>query len=242
MKFLTGRDAPTPITLATTTVPATTDWIQSRNEIQDTARDALVFAQTKMSIYYDKKHKPLTLKPGDKAFIALKGSMQSGYHLPNTISHKLSSQRAGPFTVIRAVGRLAYELDIPTTWKIHPVISVAHLEPYKDDPYQRALPAPLPDVIADEDEDGEHEEWEVEEIIGDRFNKRRKRNEWLVKWRNFGPEQNTWEPIENLANAGTIFDDYKAKSNPVTVASTFFLPCPHAPPTANAFLATLSFL
>jgi hypothetical protein len=57
-----------------------------------------------MALYYDKKHKPLHLKPGDKAFIALLGSMESGYHLPNTVSHKLSAQRVGPFEVLRAVG------------------------------------------------------------------------------------------------------------------------------------------
>src|ERR1700724_4651841 len=103
-----------------------------------------------MSIYYDKKHQPLTLKPGDKAFISLKGSMQSGYHLPNTISHKLSSQRVGPFEVVRAVGRLAYEMKIPSTWKIHPIISVAHLEPYKADPFGRTQPPPPPDIVLDD--------------------------------------------------------------------------------------------
>ena len=82
----------------------------------------------------------------------------------------------------------------------------------------------------------------MEEIVGDRYNKRRKRHEWLIKWKNFRPEQNTWEPIENLTNAMEILDEYRGQSNPITVASTFFLPCLHPPPLANAFLATLSLL
>jgi hypothetical protein len=92
MKFLTGLNAPSPLALASTELPrSTSEWSQTRDEIQQSSRDALIFAQTKMSIYYDKKHKPLTLKPGDHAFISLAGSMDTGYHLPNTVSHKLSA-------------------------------------------------------------------------------------------------------------------------------------------------------
>jgi hypothetical protein len=191
-----------------------------------------------MSLYYDKKHKPLKLNPDDKAYISLAGSMETGYHLPTTTSHKLSPQRVGPFTILRVVSRLAYELEIPRTWKIHPVISVAHLEPYKPYPFNRIEPTPVPDVITDDAGD-EHEEWEAEKIVSERYNKRRKPNEWLVKWKNFGPEQNTWEPIENLSNAPELIDGFRSNKNPVTIASTFFLPSPYPPPQVNAFLATI---
>jgi hypothetical protein len=162
--------------------------------------------------------------------------MDTGYHLPNTISHKLSPQRVGPFTVVKPVGKLAFELDIPPTWKIHRVISIAHLEPYKADPFDRSIPA-LPDTIADDD--GEHQEWEVEEIVNHRFNRRRKREEWFVKWKNCGPEQNTWEPIENLSNSLDVLDEFRSLHNPVTVASTFFLPSTHPRPLVNTFLSTV---
>ena len=240
MKFLTGQDAPTPLTITTTSaLPAPTqDWVQARNEIQEAARDALIFAQAKMSIYYDKKHKPLVLIPGQKAYIRLVSSMDTGYHLPNTISHKLSPQRVGPFEVLRAVGRLAYELKIPSTWKIHPMISIAYLEPYKDDTYGHTTETPVPDIITDDT--NEYEEWEAEELVTKRYNKRRKRDEWLVKWKNFGPEHNTWEPSENLANATNLIEDFNREKNLLLVASTFFLPSTHLPPMANAFLATLS--
>jgi len=240
MKFLTGLDAPNTLaTVATTALPSSTasDWVQTRNEIQDSARDALVFAQTKMAHYYDKRHKPLFLKPGDKAFVRLAGTMNVGYHLRNTTSHKLSQQLVGPFTHNLAISRLAYELEIPATWKIHPVISIAHLEPTKNDPYNRTEP-PMPDIIADDS--GEHEEWEAEEIVAERFNKRRKRREWLIKWKSFSPENNTWEPAEHLANAGELIDDFRAAKTPVIAGSTFFLPSHHPPPLANAFMISWS--
>ena len=236
MKFLIGLDAPTPLTVAASTSAAASEWSHTRNEIQQAARDALVFAQAKMSIYYNKKHKPLLLKPGDKAYISLAGSMETGYHLPNTISHKLSPQRVGPFQILRSVGRLAYELDIPSTWKIHPVISIAHLEPHKEDTYGRD-PTPVPDIV-DDDSSG-HEEWEVEDIVAERHNKRRKRQEWLVKWKGFGPEQNTWEPVDNLTNASDKIEDFRRARDPITTASTYFLPSMHPPPMENAFLTTI---
>ncbi|KAI5803551.1 hypothetical protein DFH27DRAFT_473186, partial [Peziza echinospora] len=41
----------------------------------------------------------------------------------------LSPVMAGPFRVKRVVAKgLAYELDLPDGYQIHPVISIAHLE------------------------------------------------------------------------------------------------------------------
>jgi hypothetical protein len=39
-----------------------------------------------------------------------------------------------PVYVLERVGRSAYRLAFPTQWRIHPVISVDHLEPYTLDP------------------------------------------------------------------------------------------------------------
>jgi hypothetical protein len=108
---------------------------------------------------------------------------------------------------------LAYELPVPKSWKIHPVVSVAHLEPYKEDPYKRLDAPPPPGLITDDT--GEHEEWEAEQILSQRYNKRRKRDEWLLKWKDYGPENNTWEPVVNLANAPELLDEFRLTQNPL---------------------------
>jgi hypothetical protein len=41
-------------------IQSSTDWSAKRQQLRDEARDALLFAQTKMSIYYDLKYKPLS--------------------------------------------------------------------------------------------------------------------------------------------------------------------------------------
>ncbi|KAJ5598045.1 hypothetical protein N7537_008129 [Penicillium hordei] len=49
-----------------------------------------------------------------------------GYNIPinDAISRKLGQQYAGLFTVVERLGRLAYRLQLPPTWKIHSVVSV----------------------------------------------------------------------------------------------------------------------
>ena len=89
------------------------------------AQDSLAFAEILMKENYDKKHTPRFFKTGDMVNIRL----HRGYKLPSLVSRKYAPLFTGPFRVVKRIGRLAYKLDIPTDWKIHPVISVAHLEP-----------------------------------------------------------------------------------------------------------------
>lgn len=45
----------------------------------------------------------------------------------DSVTKKPGQQYAGPFKVLRRVGRLAYELEIPVYWRIHPVFTVVIL-------------------------------------------------------------------------------------------------------------------
>ena len=230
MQFLTGLDFHHEIDLATRYPGVEFDlnaenFAMERHRYQCEAMDSIIFAQAKMSHYYDLNHKPISFKPGDKVYISMAHGSDPGYRLPGG-NAKLSERRVGPFTVIEPVGDLAYRLELPAKWRIHPVISVAHLEQHHDDSYGRDIPVP-PDVIADES--GEtHEEYEVEGIVAKRYNKRRKRFEWLVKWRNWGTEHNSWLPRESLENARELVDEFE--NTDTEVISTLFLPTLSSPP------------
>ena len=66
------------------------------------------------------------------------------------------------------------------------------------------------------------EEYEVEKILDKRVERGGAGIEYLVKWRNYeDPEENTWEPVDNLADAAKLIKafekDLEAKMNPLTV-------------------------
>ena len=69
--------------------------------------------------------------------------LHRGYRLPAIRNRKVGQQFVGPLQITRRIDKLAYKLDIPRNWKIHPVVSVAHLEPATTqdmDPFRRPRP------------------------------------------------------------------------------------------------------
>ena len=50
-------------------------------------------------------------------------------------------------------------------------------------------------------------EWEVEKILNKR--KVRGKNKFLVRWKKFTVEEDTWESRENLQNAGDLLREFK---------------------------------
>ena len=51
------------------------------------------------------------------------------------------------------------------------------------------------------------EEWEVERILNKR--KVREKDKFLVWWKGFMAEGNTWESSENLENTGELLKEFK---------------------------------
>ena len=107
-------------------------------------------------------------------------------------TRKLLPRFKGPFKVLRKVGNVAYELELPVTMKCHPVFHVGLLRPYFADGRLQPPPVPL-------DVDGEAE-FEVEQGLLHRDVKvgKRSRREYLIKWLGFHHEHNSWEPVSNL--------------------------------------------
>ena len=78
----------------------------------------------------------------------------------NVINPKFATKREGPFKVTKVLSSLSYQLEIPKSWKIHPVFHASLLTPYKEnDIHSPNFPQPLPDLISGE------EEYKVEQIL-----------------------------------------------------------------------------
>ena len=170
----------------------------------DQARDNLDRASLAQKKYYNSHHSTRSLKAGDRVFVLLDDhpvrSLVQGMH-------KLRDNKWGPFTILEMVGTQAARLDLPPTSRVHPVISVLHLQPFVEDTFGRSCKPPASATI-----DGDAA-WEVERIFGER--KRGKRTEFKVKWIGYPDTEFTWEPEENLRQdlgsvATRLIEEYRA--------------------------------
>jgi hypothetical protein len=79
-----------------------------------------------------------------------------------------------------------------------PIFNLDHLKPYKEllDEFGKRI------VMPDRREHkNEPEEYEVEKIVGKRYDKRRRQDTWLVRWKNPGLQFDTWQTRRDLRNA-----------------------------------------
>ncbi|QRW21787.1 Retrotransposable element Tf2 protein [Rhizoctonia solani] len=110
-----------------------------------------------------------------------------------TNSNKLDPKRLGPFEILEKISSHAYRLKLPKTLKIHNVFYVGLLSKVHKSPSQPFLEQPPPETIEGE------EEYKVEQII----DSKRQQGKWfyLIKWKGYGPEDNSWEPKELLEHS-----------------------------------------
>ena len=146
-------------------------------------------------------------KPGDLVGLSAK---DIHIHQP---SPKLGPRQLGPFKVLDKIGELDYRLELPHWLKIHNVFHVSLLEPHHPNPFPTRDSPPPPPIEVDDSL-----EWEVDEILDSRLNRRRRRFEYLVSWS--GYHDPTWESRDNLSNAQDAIDDfhqrYPQKPQPTT--------------------------
>jgi len=118
-------------------------------------------------------------------------------------SQKLLHRQLGLFVVEWWIGPMAYCLKLPHRIKqLHPVFNIMKLTPAPEDPItgQKMEDHPLPIVI-----DGEAE-WEVEEILDSCWHWRR--FQYLIKWKEYGRERNSWKFTSEVSAPELIAEFY----------------------------------
>ena len=137
-------------------------------------------------------------KEGDKVWL-------EGKNLRLNYPHrKLAPKREGPFKIIKVLGPVTYRLQLPKTWKMHPVFHATLLTPFRTtEEHGPSYPRPPPDLVEQEPE------YEVEAITNHRL--RYHRRQYLIAWKGYPASENTWEPESALKNAQTILANYKKR-------------------------------
>ena len=113
---------------------------------------------------------------------------------------KMAAKFIGPFRITDAVGKQAYRLALPTSYRIHNVFHVSLLEPWE----QRAGEEPADSMQLAEEDD----EWEVEKIVDGE--KRKGQQYYLVQWKGWPKEYTSWETAESCANAESAISAWEA--------------------------------
>jgi len=188
------------------------------------AKSAIRKAQKDMMWYYNRKRTSASMyKPGDRVYLDA-----SDIKMPRP-SPKLSHCQLGPFEIEHQVGPLAYRLKLPYRMRqLHLVFNIIKLSAALEDPILRRKPqAPPPPIVVN----GE-EEWEVEEILNSHWHQRK--FQFLVKWKGFSREHNSWKVASNVKAPDLIVEyywkhpaiprhihqtDFNAIFNPRTIAS-----------------------
>ena len=175
------------------------EFVKEIKEKHEEARAALVRLQEEMKRQADRNRKEAEeYKVGDKVLISMKDiSME----LRKRATKKLTEKFIGPYVVKKIVSENAVELELPAVLRIHPVVNVRRIVKYKEQVERQKKIPPPPVEVAGEKEYG------VEEIL-DR-QERRGKTKYLVKWKGYTVEGNTWEGLENLKNAKEKIEEFE---------------------------------
>ena len=107
----------------------------------------------------------------------------------------------GPFRIQKTVSPVAYVLDLPPGWRIHPVFQVSKLKRYiRWLEFLRKIEPPPPILV------GVTLEYEVERIL--RHQGSTAHQQYLVLWKGYPLTEATWEPESHLTNAPDILEEY----------------------------------
>ena len=164
------------------------------------ARQKLLAAQERQKRNADQHRRELKLGVGDEVLLSADGLRLKGF------GNKLCAPFVGPFRITAVVNANAFTLALPPQLQaLHPTFNISRLKPYRDG--RSAFPTrpqrfDRPPPVAEADSNGDAE-WTVDRILAKRRT-RRGEEHYLVAWRGYPPEENTWEPHATVADCEAL--------------------------------------
>jgi hypothetical protein len=181
--------------------PGAEKYFSRVQEAIQVARRTLESSQQRQKAYADESRREVTFNLGDKVLLSTKNIV-----LKKGSSRKLLPRFIGPFSVIEQINTVAFKIDLPAGLRMHNVFHISLFRPYVEGKSPRS--PPIPEVIK-----GEFE-FIVQRIMKFRIveednRKAKKIREFLVRWKGYSAEHDTWEPEDNLHNCLSILEKYK---------------------------------
>ena len=140
-------------------------------------------------------------------------------------STKLAPKRYGPFTIMKQINPVTYQLILPATWQIHPMFHASLLSPYVEtNAHGLNYSRPPPNLI------GGEEFYEVEQIHGHRRHGRSRTLQYLIKWKGSPESDNTWEPADQVLAPDLLKEYHKHRPLFGIKANQLIIQSPQHPP------------
>ncbi|KAF6515026.1 hypothetical protein HZS61_006160 [Fusarium oxysporum f. sp. conglutinans] len=183
--------------------PATRDaekFAQKMNEILEYLRSESIAAQARYENQANRHRRPARhYREGDYVWLDARNI--------KTLrpQKKLDWKNIGPLKITKVISPYAYRLDLPASMKIHPVFHTNLLRPAATNPLPGQNPDPPPPIEAEG-----VEEWEVEDIVDSRWDRRgrggRPRLKYTVKWAGYADP--TEVPADYMENAAEVVANF----------------------------------
>ncbi|KAJ9513875.1 hypothetical protein QJQ45_020951 [Haematococcus lacustris] len=164
------------------------------------ARTSMARAQERMARYANARRRPVRYVVGQQVLLSTRNlALKAG------AARKLLPRYIGPLLVSALVGPVAVKLVLPACMnRVHPVFHVSLLKPYKGDvPH---LPPPLQWL-------DDRPVYEVEQVLSHRQVRNGRAGAYLLKWKGYGVEHNTWEPRKNMTGCAELLQVYNVAHN-----------------------------
>lgn len=110
-----------------TNIEAVHSELINRDTILEILRKKLLKAQEAMKMQADKRRLPHPFKEGDLVFVKLRPHCQVS--VAGDRVNKLAKRFYGPYKILRALGDVAFELQLLPSSKIHPIFHASQLKP-----------------------------------------------------------------------------------------------------------------
>jgi len=178
-------------------VESATEFVERMKKVQEEAEAALKKTQEEMKRYaYRGRKETEVWKKGDRVLLSTKDLV-----FKERLSKKLTERYVGPYAIEEVVSSNAVKLRLPSSMRIHLVVNVSQIVRYKKQ------------IKGQKKEEGKPievegvEEWEVEKIL----NKKKIRGveKYLIRWKGFTVEGDTWERKENLKNTKELIEEFE---------------------------------
>ena len=174
--------------------PATKHFVNSISDIWEACTLHVQSTQAAAERYLNAGRTDVSFPVG--SFVLL----DRAYRSPLLKLPKMEPKHDGPFEILARVGKQAYKLRLPATWRMHPVVWAGRLTPYHGAPPSGPVPretvGPL-DTI----------EYEIRRIVT--HERTAAGLQYKVTWK--GYPGFTWVPASDMTNCAELLQAYRKK-------------------------------